>query len=799
MSFKSKLKNFNECKLNSSIYRTYYNSKIDERIVFLESRNGSDFTGNILRIAEEISTGKYGNFRIYVYAKERIKDKIAQLEKNYNLNIYKVITDDAEATQILHKAKYIFTDSGIRDKYVKKEGQIFVNTWHGTPLKTLGFYNANEKILVGIIQRSLLFSDYMTFPNDYMVEKIPNAFMIEKLYPGKILLGGYPRNSIFLNEDKGNELKSKLDLDGKEIFAYMPTHRSVKTNVRDNAHRDEVSDILKQIDENLNDNQVMIAKLHPYNLSEIDFSTFSHIMPFPEGYETYDILNMADCLITDYSSVFFDFANTRRKIIIFNYDEEEYMEKRGTYFPLSDLPFPKVQNVDDLIAEMNSQKDYDDSDFVEEFCRYDCIDSAEKICQFVLQDKKTCDYKIIKNDKANILIYCGSLMTNGITSALINLLENLDTDKYNFYLSFRRWDKFIKKNYLEIFDNIPDGIEMLPFSRNTVPTIKEKIYVNKYFEKGSEMQINEELKKFYNRSFKRQYGNFEFDMVIDYDGYNHVESLIFACSGIHNAIWVHNDMVQEIKLRGNQDYNILKDLYSQSDNVCIVSPDLEKPTSEISGRKDNIRIVHNIDNYKKFLRDSECELEINEQTVVYPSEEKLLEILKSEGKKFINIGRFSPEKGHERLLKAFDEFSDSYPDTKLIIIGGHGVLYNKTLDLIKSLRHGDNVAVIKNISNPMPILKECDLFVISSFYEGWPIVIMEADALKVPIIATDITGTQWMRQFNGCIVENSQDGILNGMNMFMDSKVETLDIDFDEYNQNAVDEFYELINQYISN
>ena len=47
MGFKSKLKNFNECRLNSSIYEAYYNSQIDERIVYLESRNGSDFAGNI--------------------------------------------------------------------------------------------------------------------------------------------------------------------------------------------------------------------------------------------------------------------------------------------------------------------------------------------------------------------------------------------------------------------------------------------------------------------------------------------------------------------------------------------------------------------------------------------------------------------------------------------------------------------------------------------------------------------------------------------------------------------------------
>ena len=171
---------------------------------------------------------------------------------------------------------------------------------------------------------------------------------------------------------------------------------------------------------------------------------------------------MANCLITDYSSVFFDYANTKEKIIIFNYDEEEYLKDRELYFPLSELPFPKVQTVEDLIREMNSPKNYDDSEFLEKYCTYDRANSTEYLCKHIFNGEKVCKEEEIQNDKKNILIYGGSMKNNGITSALLNLLRNVDAEKYNFFVSFRPWEEYVKKNHEEIYKSIPEGIQIFP-------------------------------------------------------------------------------------------------------------------------------------------------------------------------------------------------------------------------------------------------------------------------------------------------------------------------------------------------
>ena len=795
MGFKSKIKVLKEYLINSYIYHNYYHKNIDEKLVYVESRDGNDFTGNILRIVEELSTGKYGDFKIQVYAKEKVHSKIKKLQENYNLKIDKIISKEYKATATLEKAKYIFTDSGMRPKFVKKEGQIVVDTWHGTPLKTMGIHNKPEEHRCANIQQVFFACDYLLYPNDFMKEKMLNSYMMENLYQGKILLEGYPRNSVFFSEDKKVELKNKLGFSDKELFAYMPTFKGLLLNRKDDKQKDEIYEYLKEIDNNLNDNQILLVKLHVYNQSKIDFSKFKNIRAFPDGYEVYDVLNMTDCLITDYSSVFFDYANTGRKIILFNYDEEEYMKDRGTYFPLSDLPFPKVQNVNDLVKELNSPKQYDDTDFKKTYCTYDNINAVENLCNHIFLNKNVCREEKTGNGKENILIFAGGLARNGITSSLINILSLIDRTKYNFYISYRPWEKSIKKDHSRIFSTIPDNIEFAPLRSKINPTLFEKIKYMNFLKAKKDTSIPKYVENMFSRELKRSYNQIPFKSIINFNGYSTDEILLFNAFNNDNSIWVHNDMLQEIKTRNNQQISVLSNVYRSYSNVCIVSPDLKKPTSKITDGECNIKIVHNINNYDNINKNASKELNFDVNTLMTTNNINGIEgVLNSEGKKFITIGRFSPEKGHTRLIKAFNKFCEDYPDSQLIIIGGHGNKYNKTLKLIEKAKYGNNITVIKSVFNPMPILKKCDLFIVSSFYEGWPMVIMEADTLNIPVIATDIVGSQWMKQYGGNIVENSEEGILKGMYDFMDGKVNnTLNIDYDKYNQDAVDEFLELL------
>ena len=153
--------------------------------------------------------------------------------------------------------------------------------------------------------------------------------------------------------------------------------------------------------------------------------------------------------------------------------------------------------------------------------------------------------------------------------------------------------------------------------------------------------------------------------------------------------------------------------------------------------------------------------------------------------KFINIGRFSPEKGHKRLINAFNTFYKEHRNAFLFIIGGYGKQWKEINEYIKNLDCKYNVILIRYISNPFPILKKCDLFILSSFYEALGLVILEAQTCGVPAISTNIKGPQgFMKEHGGYLVENSEEGILQGMKDFIQGKVQLIDFDPEKYNQN---------------
>lgn len=579
MGFRQKIRNIRDCRENSSIYGAYYAERIDENLIYFESRNGRDFAGNIFRVIEELSTGSYGDFKIHVFANPKVKLRIENLKERYNLKIDRIITTENEAAKTLERAKYIFTDSGIRYKYVKRDSQVFVNLWHGTPLKLMGIDYASEIPSLAHIQHPLLSSDYLLYPNEYMADIMLRAYQIDKVYPGRILLEGYPRNSVFFDDERRLDLKSELGFEGMEVFIYMPTYRGTVQKIDDK--RDFIADFLSKVDEGLNDKQVLIAKLHPYDESNIDYGNFSHVIPFAKDFETYDVLNVCDVLITDYSSVLFDYANSKGKIVLFNYDEDEYLSSRGVYIPLEDLPFPKVQNVDDLLRVLNSPKDYDDTEFLDKFCRYDSIDATKNLCARIFTGEKTCREIGIVNQNPNVLIYPGNLDN---CKTLFSMLS----DDYNYFLTYKQWDAHFRQNLEKIVKIIPDNVRLLPFRSNLTPTFDEKRDYNKYLT-SKDMECPESLERLFKRSFDRQYPNLDFTAIVDFDGTDADITSIFAHSNRNSIIRIHEATLE----RANT--NVLRNALAKFNTIVAESSRMAEEVEKICSK--NVKISSKIEDF----------------------------------------------------------------------------------------------------------------------------------------------------------------------------------------------------------
>ena len=128
-------------------------------------------------------------------------------------------------------------------------------------------------------------------------------------------------------------------------------------------------------------------------------------------------------------------------------------------------------------------------------------------------------------------------------------------------------------------------------------------------------------------------------------------------------------------------------------------------------------------------------------------------------------------------------------------VGNSDYFIIEACEYVESLECKNNIILIKTLSNPYSILKKCDYFVLSSFYEGFGIVIAEADILKKPVISTDIVGPRkFIKDNGGCLVENSEKGLESGIQRLLNNEIKVMNVDYEKYNQEALEEFYDLIN-----
>lgn len=791
-------------KVNNEFFRArsryikYYEKlPIDPNCVLLESQHGREISGNIFYIAQYMSQNeKYNQFKIYIPTWIRHKKKIEDILQKHNLeNIHLVIYASDDYFKILASAKYLINDNTFDPCFIKKEGQVYLNTWHGTPLKYLGRLMNSDAHSIGNTQKNFIVSDYILFPNAQTRNALMKDYMVENLSHTGEIYAGYPRNSIFFSPENREKLRVDLELAKTKIYAYMPTFRgtaSVGSTQKNDAY---LRYYLYELERLLDEDEILFVNLHPVSRKNIDFKQFKKIKEFPEGIETYEFLNLADCLITDYSSVFFDFANTRKKIVLFPYDREDYLKDRGMYMELDELPFPKVYDIPSLLDELRSPVNYKDEDFLKRYCKYENQNSAKRLCDFFFFGEKS-DLVINENQpnkKENVIIYAGNLAGNGITASLKNLLNLVDLENRNYFIAFKASNVSRYKENLKSFSPKANYISLLG---DMNLTITERI-VRKLFKKGL-IHAQLYMRLMGNRikqEWKRSVGTELFSTAIQFNGYESEVILMWSEFSGNKIIYVHSDMVQEIKIRKNQRKDVIEYAYSKFNKVAVVTEDIAHSISHFSVSPDKITVCHNLIDYNSVLEKSKEEIQFDPNTLLSKYESDALNFLNKTEPKFITIGRFSPEKGHLRLIDAFAKVSKTYNECRLVIVGGssNGDYYNLILKKVIDMGMEDKVLLIQNISNPFPILKACDYFVLSSYYEGFGLVIAEADILNKPIISTDIDGPRgFIKKNAGRLVENSENGIYLGMIDLLNNKVEPMKVDYEEYNYTAIKEFESL-------
>lgn len=785
------------------IYTKYYEKmNIDDSIMLFQCYSGKDMSCNPFFILKAICENpSYNYIRKVVVSNKENYEKITEFLSFHSLNnVEVVILHSRKYCKILASAKYLINNVTFPFYFIKKEGQIYLNTWHGTPLKALGKSMREDMHSIGNVQRNFLMSDYILTPNEFTLDIIRNDYMLNKFFNGHYILGGYPRNHIFYDLNFQKNLRHKLHLDEKKIIVYMPTWRGTHALRNDTEQFYYIMHMLIELDKNIDSNTEIYVKEHNMSSLSIDFTQFEKIKQFPLEYETYEFLSIADCLITDYSSVMFDFANTGRKIILYAYDEQEYLRERGMYIDFNSLPFSKVYNTIDLIKCVNELEKYEDYNTeINAYIKYDKKYSVNDILALMIDNSQTENLKLIsgkqyQNDKENVLIFTGSLLRNGITTALKGVLNNINQNEKNYILTFSK--SAVAKNK-EVICELGD-FDYVSVQGQKNQLIRESICSYLYFRFNFQNSfVKKQVDNLYKREVKRIYPNMKFHYIIHYTGYERKFINLFKVMPGEKMIYVHNNLIKESKTRNNVHLPSIQEAYKVFDKIVIIRETMRNEiiVKDVPNIQGKIYLAHNLNNYSEIIKNANLEITFDDNTECNINLDDLKRIMKDKSsKKFINIARFSVEKGLDNLIKAFEKYYIENNKDYLIIIGGHGSVYEDILSLAQQSVAKHRIIIIQSMKNPFSILKDSDVFVLASHYEGLPMVLMEALILKKPIIATNITGPkEFLGQGYGYLVEDSIEGLFEGMHQYKKTSLSNLkEFDYIAFNENAMKEFERL-------
>lgn len=371
-TWKSVLTSRAACK--KYLYRNVFSRmKLKESTILFESFLGRSYSDSPKYIFEYLGKNVPGRYRcIWVLDHKEKLPYPAKCIRRYSFQYF----------YYMARAKYfVFNNRQSRD-FVKREGSVFLETWHGTPLKKLAFDMKEVTASAPLVKKDLYNHsrewDYLIAPNQFSSQIFRRCFM----YEGRMLETGYPRNDI-LHKEQGESLaladriRKRIGVpEGKKVILYAPTWRDDEFYASAR-HKFTMQMDMKKLQKELGDQYVLFLRTHYYVVDHIDLSGLDDFVFDVSGYDDIAELYLtADVLITDYSSVFFDYANLKRPILFFTYDLEKYRDRlRGFYMDLEkELPGPLLFTTDEVIDSVKDlgqiQERYREK--YEAFCKKYC-------------------------------------------------------------------------------------------------------------------------------------------------------------------------------------------------------------------------------------------------------------------------------------------------------------------------------------------------------------------------------------------------------------------------------------------
>jgi len=300
--------------------------------------------------------------------------------------------------EALATSRYIVTNGHLPEWVERRPGQVIVQTWHGTMLKKIGHdietlhfdREYQNRLELEAKNWSLLVSS-----NRFSTPILKRAFS----YDGEILEAGYPRNDYLYSPDRdkiADKVRETLGIPkGKKVVLYAPTWRDDQSHSAGQYLFDLRID-LEDARRRLGEDHVLLIRRHSNVVDAVPGAGNGFVWDVSEYPDIAELYLVADMMITDYSSVMFDYAHLRRPMLFFTYDLEHYRDTlRGFYFDFeADSPGPLISTSEELITairnidEVSEQYKERFERFQNLFCDLDDGHAAKRVVDRMLEQAK---------------------------------------------------------------------------------------------------------------------------------------------------------------------------------------------------------------------------------------------------------------------------------------------------------------------------------------------------------------------------------------------------------------------------
>gem|GEM_PF-1994164 len=787
---------------------------VKDNVILYESQFGKRISDSGYAIFKYlVDNPHFGKFEHIWVIDEESSQAPEALEKKYQDACRFVIRDTRVYKKTLLESKYLITSHTFQDYFSKKPDQIYINTWHGTALKSLGYDIIGETSSVRNVVRNFMMSDYIISPNDHMTHIFTNGYKLRGAYQGTILEGGYPRNDLVITTDKtvvAEKLKYfSVKFDRKKpTILYAPTYRG--SDVANPMNQmPEIKELVTRLQRKYGVTHNVLLKVHPFTFQSASKDDILQKFLIPDYIDTNEILSIVDLLISDFSSIFFDYLITDKPIIFYIPDKDEYMKNRGVYVDFDDLPGLQAINysqlergIDLIISERKTKQIKKYVDMKNKYLTYDDGKTTERYVRRIFKNEKSNQIKEITVDsnKKKLVMYMGDMDSNGITSSALNLLDHLDYDKYDVTIMM----------YLQTNQKSLDNIERINKFARIMFVFGEPLYTSEGISKDeallqagfTEEEWKDMLSVYRRNMSNRVFPSMSFDVAIEFCSYGRasVRHLLSVEANRH-IFYLHSEMGRDAKKIINNrfvrinNFNMIFTLYAHASKLVSVSKALMKENIKQLAyvtKPEQMTYARNVINYKRILEQAKEEIDLNNLKSIdgFP----VAPIDTSTGLNFVTSGRLSVEKNQIALVKAFAEFEKEYPGARLFILG-KGILQSDINKEVVRLKMLGKITMLGHLDNPFAFISKMDYFVFPSLYEGQGLALLEALVLGKKVMSSNIAASIEMLGTNeyGIIAKGTTPNALyEGLQELVKCS-DFKQFDYVKYNQKAIEDFNRLV------